>query len=42
MDVSKAIKDYVTKMINADGMKVMLLDEDTVSSCLLSISRLSR
>lgn len=30
MDVSKAIKDYVTKMINADGMKVMLLDEDTV------------
>jgi len=31
MDVSKAIKDYVTKMINADGMKVMLLDEDTTA-----------
>lgn len=30
MDAVKAVKDYVTKMINAEGMKVMLLDEETV------------
>ena len=33
MDAVKAVKDYVTKMINAEGMKVMLLDEETVSAC---------
>jgi hypothetical protein len=32
MDAVKAVKDYVTKMINADGMKVMLLDEETVGA----------
>ena len=33
MDAVKAVKDYVTKMINAEGMKVMLLDEETVRVC---------
>lgn len=43
MDAVKAVKDYVTKMINAEGMKVMLLDEETVriilptsTACLLA------
>ena len=39
MNASKAIRDYVTKMItDTPGMKVLLLDEETVSSrvCLFA------
>ena len=35
MDVVKAVKDYVTKMVDTvKGMKVLLLDGETVSFVL--------
>jgi hypothetical protein len=36
MDVIQAIQDYITKMIaNIPGMKVFLLDEETVSNLFI-------
>ena len=38
MNAVKAIKDYVTKMIQEmPGMKVLLLDEDTVRPTTLPV-----
>ena len=36
MDVVKAVQNYIYKMVNeVSGMKVLLLDNETVSNCLI-------